>query len=416
MTIRVFTSGQSNDLGRGTGGPSWSGIDSRVRVWDNTNPLGANGTAWRTAEVARSTYGTFENTDRNNFGVWFCHRLAQIRDDDVDMVLVARGGTAIEAWGTSSPSVPMLDECEDVYAATGQAPADVFLWHQGEGNTGTAPATYKADFLALVSNLTTAGVIDGSTIIIVGGLSEDNAARIAFNQDVLQELAEENSQIYYANSSGLSSYEGTHFTGDSLYTLGAERFFAAYAEAEGISMADLFALVNEGGTPGDAGTGENKLYNLLNLALIGMAQKDITTSPTYTGTPPIDDILTAGMLAAGAIVEWGTDATNGSYIRLESGFQVCWNNLILEYSSSSVLTKTWTFEKPFLSGYPTVAAFPNISIANNNFSGAKRGGSLLTSNSFSGGDSGNIRMESNALYTSGNETCGVMAIAVGWWK
>lgn len=415
MTIRVFMSGQSNALGRGTGGHPWSAIDSRVRVWDNTNPLGGNGSAWRSAAVARSTYGTFDNPDRNNFGVWFAHRLAQIRDDDVDFTIVARGGTAIEAWGTSSPSVPMLAECVDVYSATGQAPADVFLWHQGEGNVSTAPATYKADFLALVANLKAGGAINDDTVIILGGLSEDNQNRIDFNNDVLRELADENAQIFYANSSGLSSYDGTHFTGDSLFAMGAERAFAAYAEAEGIKMADLFALINEGGTPGDPGTGENKLYNLLNLALIGMGKKDVTESPDFAGTLPIDGLMTAGMLAAGAVVEYGTDGTNGSYVRFEGGLQVCWTRLTAVYSSANVMTVNWTFPKAFSGDAYAVTAVPNISIASNNFSGAKRGGSLLTTNSFST-TTGNIRLESNGLYTGGDETCGVTAIAVGFWK
>lgn len=422
MTIRVFVSGQSNALGRGAGGPSWAGVDSRVRVWNNANPLGANGSGWATASDARATHETFQFLDRNNFGVWFCHRAAQVRDDDVYMTIVARGGTAIEAWGTSSPSVPMLQECIDVYATTGQDPADVFLWHQGEGNTSTPAVTYKSDFLALVSNLTNAGVIDANTVIIVGGLSEDNQSRIDFNNNVLRALANENPNIYYANSSGLSSYDGTHFDGQSLYTLGAERFFAAYSEAEGINMADLFALINEGGTPGEPGTGENKLYNLLNLALIGMGKKDIAESPDFTGTIPVDGLLTAGMLAAGSVVEYGTDPVNGSYVRFESGIQICFARLIATYVNASLLSTSWTFpriflgaETPFETPY-CVAAVPNISIAANNFSGAKRGGSILTTNSFGNGESGGIRLESSGLYTSGDETCGIMAFAIGFWK
>lgn len=321
MVVRVFASGQSNAIGRGTGGPDWSTIDSRVRVWDNANPLGANGTAWRTAAVARSTYGTFENTNRNNFGVWFCHRLAQIRDEDVDMTIVARGGTEIEAWQPGG-SQPMLQECIDVYAATGQAPAHVFLWHQGESNVLTSPSTYKADFLALVANLTTAGVIDANTIIILGGLSEDTQARIDFNNNVLRELADENAQVFYANSSGLSSYDGTHFTGGGLYALGHDRYFATYQEAMDIMPENLYALVNEGGTPGIEGSGANKILDITGYKDLGISAKDVTLPASFDGILPGNDLLTPLMIAAGAIVEYGA-VENHRYWRFESGLQIC---------------------------------------------------------------------------------------------
>jgi hypothetical protein len=416
MTLRVFVSGQSNTVGRGTGGPDWAGVDSRVRVWDNANPLGANGTAWRTAAVARSTYGTFENTDRNNFAVWFCHKLAQTLNEDVDMTMVARGGTAISGWAPAG-SPPMLQECIDVWAATGQAPAHVFLWHQGEGNvTSPDAAGYKSAFLALVANLKAASVIDDDTIIIVGGTAEENADRINFNITRLQALAAENDAIQYAPSDGLPTSDGTHFTGSALYSFGVQSYFAAYLQAEGLGMTDIWTLVNEGGTPGVSPSGTQKIFNLKSLRAIGLGVKDTTLAPDYAGIPPGDNLLTAAMVAGGAVVEIATSPTEGTVIRFESGLQIAWARKTMTWSSSSLLFVTWTFPKAFSGTNYAVTAIPNLSIASTGWSGAKRGGTVIDCNSFTSSTAGNIRAESNALYTDGTEQLGVMAIAVGMWK
>lgn len=418
MTIRVFMSGQSNALGRDEGGPPWSAIDSRVRVWNNVNPLGANGTAFVSAATARAG-GTFDNLDRNNLGVWFCHRLAQVRDEDVDFTIVARGATHILEWEPGSP-IGMYEEIVDVWTATGQGPADIFLWHQGEGSVSTDPTnleTYRNRWTSFVyDELTAAGVIDANTIIILGGLAEEGVneeARIAFNIGALQQLAVDTPNTYYAPSDGLTTYDGTHFIGQALYTHGAARYFSAYMEAEGLTMADLFALVNEGGTPGSPGTGANKLYNLLDLALIGMGTKDVTDSPDYTGTLPVDNLLTAGMLAAGAIVEFGTNA-NGTFVRWESGFQACFFRGAMEYSSATILQYTWTFPAAFVSA-PSVTVTPNVLIASNGLNGADRVQCIVN---LSGNGSTNriIRYEGPAAMFVAGDTMGFEAMAIGLWK
>lgn len=417
MTIRVFVSGQSNALGRGTGGPNWSGIDSRVRVWDNANPLGANGTAWRTAALARSTYSTFQFTDRNNFGVWFCHRLAQIADDDVDMTIVARGGTLLEEWAPGSP-LGMLEECDAVWTATGQAPADVFLWMQGEGDDqATSAADYKTAFLSLLSNLTSAGVIDANTTVIMGELFPRDSFRTDFNSNVLASLASENANIFVASNDGLESYDDTHYGGQSLYAFGVDGFFAAYQEAQGTDMADLYAFVNEGGTPGVAGTGINKTFNLTALAEVGLGSKDITLSPDYAGIPPGDDLMTAGMLAAGALVEWGVDVTNGTYFRFESGLQICFHKMILPYLSAAALQATWTFPKTFNSSAPTVFALRNGAF-NNGASTSKRYGAWLqiVSESTTTAAVGLLKPSTAPDPFASGDSFGVNVFALGFWK
>jgi len=418
MTISVLNSGQSNDIGRDPGGPPFSAVSSLVRFWNNVNPLGANGTAFVSAAAAR-TAGTFENQTNNNFGVWFAHRLAQVTGEQVDVTMVARGATNISGWAPGDP-VGMLQEMIDVWGATGQgAPANVFLWHQGEPHVTDSYSTYNVPFQALLTNLTSAGLIDANTIIILGGLSEDNSNRIAFNDNVLAVMAANYPNIFFAPSEGLSSFDGTHFTGQSLYTLGAERYADAYFNAIGLDMTALIE-VRKDGVPGTPGSGERRR---LDIAGLGIDTKLIANSPEFTGTPPVDGLLTAAMLAAGAVAKWEVSATGG-YFCFESGLMFAFRKGVMAYSTTSLLTDTWTFTVPFInlgaaggagSHGAVVNPTPQLSIGANNFTGAKRYGSILTTN-LAAVTSVAIRMESSALYTGGDETCGYTATAVGMWK
>lgn len=223
MTIKVFASGQSNMLGRGAGGPSFSGVSSDVRVWNNINPLGANGTSFVTASAAQAA-GVFQETDRNNMAVWFCDKLARTQFDTVDLTLVALGGGQIAYWAPGAMTWPMLSECISVWAATGQEPADVFLWHQGESDLTNS--TYRTQFKQLVANLIEGGVLKPSTVIVLGGIAEDGAPEVAFNRNKLQTLC--GKKTAFANSHLAPTYDTVHFTGQGLYYFGAHRLFSAY--------------------------------------------------------------------------------------------------------------------------------------------------------------------------------------------
>lgn len=231
MTIKVFASGQSNMLGRGTGGPAFSGVSANVRVWNNINPLGANGTAFVTASAAQAA-GVFQDTDKNNLAVWFCDKLARTQGDTVDLTLVALGGAQIAYWDPAEVTWPMFNECVSVWTATGQGPADVFLWHQGEADISTPSTSYMAQFQALVQNLINAGVLKESTRIILGGIAEDTAADLAFNYNSLLPLC--GSGTTYATSYQLTTTDTAHFTGQGLYMFGSRTYFSAYLLAKSL--------------------------------------------------------------------------------------------------------------------------------------------------------------------------------------
>lgn len=226
MTIKVFASGQSNMLGRGSGGAALSGVSGNVRVWNNVNPLGGNGTAFVTAAQAQAA-GTFQLTDRNNLAVWFCDKLARTQFDTVDLTLVARASSPIRYWAPGEVTYPMLQECIDVWAATGQGPADVFIWHQGENNSANAHDSYLTAFESLLIDLEAGGVIGPETVVVTGGILEGDASRTSFNRGALLPLASK-PRRGYAGSYTMTSDDGAHFDGRSLVALGARRYFAAY--------------------------------------------------------------------------------------------------------------------------------------------------------------------------------------------
>lgn len=413
MVVRIVGSGQSNCIGRGKGGPSFSGLSSRVRVWNNENPLGADGTAF---VVPTEASPTFDPNGANNLGVWFCNSLALLLNDDIRYTMIARGGSGIGSW-TPGASTGMLQEMIDVWGATAQPPADIFIWHQGEANDEQDFAYYNPRWVGLVSDLTNAGVINASTIIIVGGLCQDTPARINFNNTVLKQLAANDPRLFYADSDGLTSYDGTHFTGQSLYTHGASRYMQAYLQAKGLNMTDFWALINQGGTPGVPGSGDNRLYNLINLVNLGMQVKNTGNPATFTGVPPSNMLLTPEMIAAGAIVDWGIDAVNGIWARWENGFQVCAGNITLSFNNSSDLRGTWTYGKRFNVTNPFVIASPsNWSAINGTapISTAKQANSLPDVLS-AVQQSATIRLASNAQYVSG-DTFGARCFAIGQWK
>ena len=167
----------------------------------------------------------FQYTDRNNMAVWFCDKLARTQFTPVTLALVALGGAPISFWHPSEATYPLLSESIAVWGATGQGPADVFLWHQGEADSATAAATYQAAFEDLLANLAAGGVIDANTIVIVGGVAGSSAAYNAVNSDLLQPIAGVAGRGF-ASSYSLPTTDGAHFTGNGLYVMGARRCFS----------------------------------------------------------------------------------------------------------------------------------------------------------------------------------------------
>lgn len=405
MVVRILMSGQSNALGRGTGGPDFSGVDNSVRIWNNVNPLGSLGSAFVTAVSARSA-GTFENNDTNNMGVWFASRLGPAVNDTVRMVLAARGATAISAWSPGN-SVGMFEYTVNAWkAAYPSNAADIFIWHQGEGNTSTAPTSYISSFRNLIQNLKNQGVLNNNTKILLGGLSPDNTSRIAFNVNVLEQMSLDYPDSFYADSFLTTTYDGTHFDGPSLYTMGNRNLYNAYLESNREAGMAIFALVNDGGTPGQAGSGNLRRYNLDNLKNMGLGSRNINSAAaTISGTT-----LSSAMAAAGSIVAQG-QGSSGLWVKWQSGLMICVNDVTLTYSTNSNINNTWTYPQSF-----TASPFVIVSgkATGTTASTASRSVAWLDAQN-PGTTQVNIRATSNNGFSTG-ENFAVYALAIGFFK
>lgn len=229
MTIKVLAAGQSNMIGKpSTNVPNFSTVSPLVRVWNNVNPLGGVGSQFVTAAEARLA-GTFQHTDRNTLSPWFADKLARTQYDSVDLTVVARGASSVSYWDPSEVNYPMLAATVDVWNATGQGPADVFLWHQGESDLDMPAEWYIATFESMVTNLKAANVLSDNSLILLGGLAETSAIPALFNRRVLMTLARKPNRGY-ARSTGLVTFDAgnTHFDSKSLTAFGAKRYYTAY--------------------------------------------------------------------------------------------------------------------------------------------------------------------------------------------
>jgi hypothetical protein len=218
----VLATGQSNMIGlNGFGGPAMNSTDPRITVWNNENPIVDDGTAWISSPAAGNKPWAPDGS--NNLSLWFCQRLAQELQDDVRLILVARGGNAISHWHPASGEV--YARILSVYAATGlDRPADILLWHQGESDAASDEATYKAAWLNVMAGLASEDIIDGNTARIVGGLRPSSAVVNPW----LQALAAENPNTYYADATGMIDGVESHFLGNRLYQFGYGRYWDAY--------------------------------------------------------------------------------------------------------------------------------------------------------------------------------------------
>jgi hypothetical protein len=382
MVIRVLCSGQSNAHGRGKGGPSFSGVSPRLTAWNNVNPLGADGTAFVVPTLSNPT---FDPNAGNNFGLWFCHHMAHELDVDVRYTLVAQGGSSIGLWVTGDgTSAPMRDEIVSVWAVSAQPPADVFLWHQGESDLAMSDADYATYFNELIGYLRSNNIIAATAPVLIGGIYEAGATEIAKNT-ALEALAGTDPYFAYVPSTGLRAPDSLHFDGDCLFDLGYTRYWQAYKTAAGF--------------PG--------------IIDFGIGVKDVLDSAEYSGVFPPDTILTAAMISAGAMVEFGTTPSGGSYTRFESGLQICWGRhsaVTLTSNASGSLFYgaiiAFTFARPFVS-IPMVTPTADKSA----------GGSLLVWGCFGGSNSPN-RTGCSVSVVGSAATAGAIPgyIAIGFWK
>jgi len=226
MTVHVLHLGQSNALGRNAGAPSFGAASPAVTAWNNAPEFGANaGTAFVDPVEAGAPY---DATGDNNAGLWFCHHIAQRTGEPVRHVLVAKGSTPIDvflAGGDESGWTALTAAIAAMVAAGHNVPPfDVFIWQGSESNDGDTAAAYRTKWDALISRLTTAGVIDAGTVVLIMPIDKSSAAHIDAEHGVI--AAADARAVRVGRYASLSTDDGVHWTAAALVTLGAAAYCA----------------------------------------------------------------------------------------------------------------------------------------------------------------------------------------------
>lgn len=282
--VIVASSGQSNAVGRGAGGWPSAVFDSRIQVWNNVSGNAGDGSAFVAPELGSAPfYTTPAGAHAQNPSLALCHRIAQETQQPVKLLHVAKGATPLEEWANnSSAPTPMSDAMIRIHALTGCGPVSVMMHAGHEGNVGSDYAEQRALFLALFARYEAEGVCDSSTIYLLTGTAELSTfpLRSAYNDQVLRRLAAENSRIFYADSAGLLTFDGTHFTGLDLIRMGYERCWTA--------ISGLITVVDRRGPEvlndyGKSFEGEWFEYSSGRLEQSGIAYLEYVNSQTMRG-------------------------------------------------------------------------------------------------------------------------------------
>lgn len=227
----VGASGQSNMCGRGLNGPSPLTADARVQVWNNTNELIDDGNAFiPVPDFSTPPWGVDRWAGANNLALWFADAAAQELNTDVKLVLVCRGARSLQEW---MPGGEMYTAYKRIYLSTGQPPADVFLWHQGESDIDESACWYKTRFLRLLAIMRADGLLKYDAPAIIGSIviGAPNAdLKTTFN-NTLYSLAMDHPDILYVNTSGASLHDINHFSGPGLYVVGRLYWDKYWSEA-----------------------------------------------------------------------------------------------------------------------------------------------------------------------------------------
>lgn len=225
----IFSDGQSNCLGYGSGGPWSSGINTRVKFWNNDNIIPTDGTDFLTPVFGSAP---FPDGPYNNMVAWFAHYLAEAHyADRIAVVMNGKGGASITEWVFSDAPYtpgPQLEKAIRIWQASGLYPAQVFHWMQSETDqiAGMSPDQYIRLFTYLRGILLYYGVIHRESLLIVTGIAEHDVASTAWNASTLVPLVAQQPNAVYVPTAGraVDPLVQVHFTGEALAEIGFDMF------------------------------------------------------------------------------------------------------------------------------------------------------------------------------------------------
>lgn len=211
MTDFILSSGQSNHVGQGDpGGGDWA-ISPLVKVWNNENNRDDLLNPGTTLTAPNRLANPFV-ANNNAMDVQMASLMTNWTNAKAYLLRSGRAGHSIDQWHNGTVTGPQYARWLSIFGtwASIQLPFDVFIWNHGTADNATA-STYASRFGALLTSMTSDGLIDAATAII---LNETGPGTPAINA-VLEAIAAADPRIGYARVGSLPTVDGVHFSGDS---------------------------------------------------------------------------------------------------------------------------------------------------------------------------------------------------------
>jgi hypothetical protein len=217
--LTILASGQSSAMGFNPGGTTT--FDPGLTVWNNANDTYEPGTLGD-AFVQPHIDGPPFVRGANCFMVHAASEIARRTGEAVRLVLVTKGGIPISTWmDEAGMPGPMYARLVAIARQAGITAADLFLWHQGEGDN-KAPDGYPDKWGHLIAGLRREGLVMGTTPAVVG----ETAAMWPHINPVLRALPQQFPSVRFVPLADFETSDGRHFLGEDALAIGMR-----YAEA-----------------------------------------------------------------------------------------------------------------------------------------------------------------------------------------
>ena len=233
-TLYIVATGQSNIYFDAAAIGGDLSIDSSVFIYD-----------WNTAGwvVANPNASPWVLTGTNHVAFQFAKNVSEKEDKVVFIVLEALGTQSITQWVPDSQ--PRWVALDSRVVAAGVTHADVFMFQQGETDTGMDDVTYNNNKALLYDQVRTSSWGDSTTIMLSGTPFNGTGAKAKAKYDVIMsENRDNDTRASAVFSEGLTSPDSLHYDGASIDILG-RRYYNAY-KATPYNYIQDFVVANNG--------------------------------------------------------------------------------------------------------------------------------------------------------------------------
>lgn len=236
----IITAGQSNTDGRVP--------QANAPVWLNQlNPelLGVNMFNRTTKTFGAFKLGTLTGAQTQGTTLWAYDMVAyyllqQYLSDDIYVIKTTQGGTAIDPlgsngggyWNAYSERVPsgtiliesFKKQILDALSASSDFEIKAFIWHQGEGDSGTIPSNnYYQNFKNVIAYVR--GVVGNPTLpIVFSSISTVSSQYSLTVKNAQIQIASEDPYAYFIDNTNLALLDSYHFNAASSETIGTNYF------------------------------------------------------------------------------------------------------------------------------------------------------------------------------------------------